>query len=207
MVSDYRAVLDDLRAQRRAIDRAIRALEAVASGKGAPKRGPAGKVERNREIVRLHVEERLTLTEIAERFALTRERIRQIVRKAGIAPSETQAVLHEGTMVEWACEVCGKEEQRERTDARARTCAGDCRSELMSSIHRQYTDEEALAHLAGLAERLGRTPTQVDINAADGPAHTIYNHRFGSLREAQRLVGLEPNEVGGAGHRRKNGDG
>src|SRR5688572_24515834 len=42
------------------------------------------KQKRTAEIVRLRIEERLTLEEIGERFDLTRERIRQILYAEGI---------------------------------------------------------------------------------------------------------------------------
>lgn len=42
------------------------------------------KSDRNREIVRLHVEGNLTLAEIARRYGITRERVRQIVGAQGV---------------------------------------------------------------------------------------------------------------------------
>lgn len=49
---------------------------AYPRGKPHPRR----KAERNREILRLYRDERLTYSEIAKRFGLSVERVRQIVR-------------------------------------------------------------------------------------------------------------------------------
>lgn len=40
--------------------------------------------ERNEEIIRLYVKERLTLREVGGRFGLSRERVRQILERAGV---------------------------------------------------------------------------------------------------------------------------
>jgi DNA-directed RNA polymerase specialized sigma subunit len=44
-----------------------------------------GLIERNQEIVRLYVEERLTLREVGARFHLSHERVRQILERAGVS--------------------------------------------------------------------------------------------------------------------------
>lgn len=71
-----------------------------------PTGASANKAERNAEFVRLHVEERLTLTAIGERFGISRERVRQIVRKHGVAVAVTTAVRSESAGVDFTCPVC-----------------------------------------------------------------------------------------------------
>lgn len=55
--------------------------------------------------------------------------------------------------------------------------------------------ETLLDDLATLAEELGRTPSQADINEHSDHGHKSYNRAFeGGLPEAQRRAGLDPNE-------------
>jgi hypothetical protein len=58
---------------------------------------------------------------------------------------------------------------------------------------KRYTDEQLLNHLQGLAEKLGRTPTERKINEVEGPCATTYERRFGGVQQAQQAAGLEPN--------------
>ena len=55
--------------------------------------------------------------------------------------------------------------------------------------------EKAIIQLQELAKELGSTPTQRDLAEA-GIYHTKFFTLFGSLTEAQRLAGLEPNPIG-----------
>jgi hypothetical protein len=92
--------------------------------------------ERNREIVRLHREEGLTLEAIGERVQLTRERVRQLLRMAEVPPEETARIRQERTRQDWRCAVCGKEEKRTQAQASARTCGSE-------TCRREFWDEEA----------------------------------------------------------------
>jgi len=67
----------------------------------------------------------------------------------------------------------------------------------MPGFGQRYTEGELLEHLRELADELGSTPSKQEINEADGASERTYEHRFGSLREAQQKAGLEPNARGG----------
>jgi hypothetical protein len=54
-----------------------------------------------------------------------------------------------------------------------------------------YDRETLLKHLRDLAERLGRTPSISDVDAADGPCSTTYANWFGSWSAALVEAGFE----------------
>lgn len=56
------------------------------------------KVDRNTEIVRLHIKDRLTLKAVGDHYGITRERVRYIVRRAGISPLTTREIQRERMM-------------------------------------------------------------------------------------------------------------
>ena len=152
---------------------------------------------RNHEMVRMHVEDRMTLSEIGRWYGLSRERIRQVVRYEGVAQSVTADVAAPARRrqrvlrVARLCEECRDSfEVLPHLSARL-FCSRRC---YISSI--SYSDVGLIRHLQKLAALLGRTPNRFDINAADGPCHTVYVKRFGTLRNAQASAGLKPNNVG-----------
>lgn len=53
----------------------------------------AERVARDAEIVRLYVAEKLPMEEVGERFRLTRERVRQILRDAGVSSRSRSEAL------------------------------------------------------------------------------------------------------------------
>ena len=56
---------------------------------------------------------------------------------------------------------------------------------------RKYSDADLIDYLNLLAQKLKRTPEQVDMNAAVGlPEATVYRRRFGSWRGALKQAGL-----------------
>lgn len=60
------------------------------------------------------------------------------------------------------------------------------------SVRRHATDEELLELLAQLGRELGRAPSAREINADPRlPSTSLYLHRFGTLREAQRRAGFD----------------
>ena len=61
-----------------------------------------------------------------------------------------------------------------------------------TSRDRRWTDRELLVAFRSLAEQLGRTPTQSDLNRYGLPASSLYRH-FGSLTEAASRAGIPPN--------------
>lgn len=151
---------------------------------------------RDQNIVNEHVHARRTLQDIGDDYGLTRERVRQIVRRAGVSPKVTAAVKHENAVerVLFVCEVCGKKNLLKPAVARTRRV---CSHECSGKLRRAYTHEDLLDHLRDLALELGCTPGVNDVIAHDGPSHTMYYRYFGSLRAAQAEAGLKPNKVGG----------
>lgn len=151
----------------------------------------------DRDLVRMHVGERMTLAEIGERVGLSRERVRQRVRRAGVGTHVTRMIVREqreAKRVLWECATCGYQEALKPSRA---TITTYCSTRCARGHNRRYTDDYLLDHLRNLASQLGRTPSQHDINDHDGPAHPTYCKRFGSIREAQRRAGLRPNRRGG----------
>jgi hypothetical protein len=154
---------------------------------------------RRAEVVRQHVEDGLSFAEIGRAYGVTTERIRAIVRRGGVAPEVSASLRRDRFLAPWSCAVCGKVEMR-LWRARERRRCDECRAEGRCVYRRKYTDAELLEHLRGLAVRLKRTPGMKDLVAAGGPAHTSYYERFGSLKKAQELAGLKPNERGVRAH-------
>ena len=159
------------------------------------------KAKRNAEIVRLHVEDRMTLTAIGLRYGITKERVRQIVRRAGVSPSVTSAVLKEKSIpcVEVVCETCGTVVWRKpyRSGGIGKFCSPRCFH--ASGGRAKWTPEMLLDELRRLACILDRTPGMKDL-VAPWPTHMLYYRRFGLLSNACKLAGLTPNARGGAGH-------
>jgi hypothetical protein len=157
---------------------------------------PGEKVERNRRIREESAKGR-TLADIGREFGMTRERVRQIA-----GPSQRPLIPTE----ERICPGCGATHRR-KANSRHRHCSRRC-GQRAHTRHPTYSRDGLLDELAALAERLGRTPNQLDINAdPDTPCHVTYVRRFGSIRAAQIAAGLEPNGVGGAGHRPRTQEG
>ncbi len=153
------------------------------------------KTERNAEIVRMHVEERLTLSEIGRRLNLTRARIHQLVRRAGVTESTTRRIQTEAAMREWiqpVCEQCGQAGPATQPYRVKEFCSRECGD--------KHKDAVILRELRRIALVLGRTPNQADLPGEYGETWFMtYHRRFGSLRRAQTLAGLTPNKVGGHG--------
>ena len=154
------------------------------------------KTERNMEVVRLHVEERLTLQSIGDLLGISRERCRQIVRRAAVTLDVTAAIRAEryrDGYVEVVCEQCG-ETVPPRAPSRigkGRFCSSKC-----GAKNRGLADEWMLCEMRRLALRLGRTPRELELVSPLPHWTTYYNH-FGSLVRAQEMAGLTPNGVGG----------
>lgn len=162
--------------------------------------GPLRDISRDEEMVRLHVEERMTLSDIGGRYGVSRERVRQVVRRNDVPPEVTREVTRENMTVEeveWRCEHCGKMSRDKPSIAKRRTY---CSKECWGAAKIVWTEERLLDHLRELSEIHGHTPGENDINEVAPPYHMDYFRRFGSLREAQRLAGLEPNDPGAPGH-------
>lgn len=160
---------------------------------GASKRGHDHRRRANpKDVVALHTQDRLTLTEVARRVGVSRERVRQIVRKAGVPESFSRDVLRERQAlrwVPWRCEACGREERLSPYQAAHRKRCDQCR-------RNPIPDQELIAELLRLAQQLNRTPRQADIRDYGRYSAGPYYRRWGSLRIAQRAAGLSPNPVG-----------
>jgi hypothetical protein len=59
--------------------------------------------------------------------------------------------------------------------------------------HNGLTKAEAVSCLQDLAARLGHTPTTSELRLYGAPSAHLYRRLFGSLVEAQRAAGLDPN--------------
>jgi hypothetical protein len=92
------------------VDTAGRVVGTAEEGKAAH-RAKARLSERDQEIVRLVRDEWLTDVDVAGMFFLSRERVRQILRAAGVGPETSRRNLHEHAKVEWRCSVCGVPEK------------------------------------------------------------------------------------------------
>ena len=152
--------------------------------------------QRNAEIVRLHVEEDLNFTEIGLRLGITRERVRQIVRKEGVPASLSKVIRSDRNAEEFVCKYCGKTEWRAYR-VRTKYCGLSCARKAGAIGIHVYTNDELLGHLRLLAVQLGRTPALSDVIKIGKPAHGTYYQRFGSFLRACELAGLPPNKRGG----------
>lgn len=66
----------------------------------------------------------------------------------------------------------------------------------LPSAFRRRTKDELIALLRKLSRKLGRTPTSMDIQAADNyPALNTFTNRFGGLNPALISAGLKPNRL------------
>ena len=160
-------------------------------------RNPSGenteKTERNAEMVRLYTQEHMRFEDIGGLFGVTRERARQIVRRAGVGQDVTMAndaVRSEELRVSTVCEHCGRAMRRLPSLVK-RFCSNRCGTQS-----RAYGSEFLLDELRRLALLLDQTPGTLDL-VTPWPAHTVYYRRFGSIAHAQDLAGLIPNKLGG----------
>lgn len=155
------------------------------------------KTERNEDIVFRHLCGE-TLTDLGRAYGISVERVRYIVRRAGVTVAESRAAYWDSAMITCECETCGETFERRATFVDrlgARFCSRACIRG--GGPPRTWSDEELLEHLRTLSRKLGRTPTANHLIAHSPPSHVTYYERFGSLRAAQKAAGLEPNTLGG----------
>lgn len=147
---------------------------------------------RNATIVRLYEVEGYTMEKVAVRFRISRERVRQILGRAGVESWTTESYCHAKRIL-WTCSVCGKQERVAPYYARVRkVCGKSCAGKLRI----RWFKPELIACLQALADELGHTPSMNDINAVSPPNHMSYVQNFGSIRAAQEAAGLVPNRRG-----------
>ena len=157
---------------------------------------------RDAELVALYMGG-ATMEEIGQAVGLTRERVRQRIRRAGYVGTHRRGPDPSA--------VCRAAETALSLGEVARIsgcCADAARRVLVTlgkwaafkercTLHRRMRTRAALLiKLRHLAARLGRTPRIRDINRTRGMSHPLYFRYFGSLRAAQIAAGLEPNPVG-----------
>ncbi len=149
--------------------------------------------ERNAEMIRRYMAGE-DLAPIGRDYGISRERVRQIAKRAGAWRKRTYRET--APRVGVTCPRCqGK--RRQLASSRVVYCSMLC----ANSRTGLWTPESTLAGLRDLADSLGRTPTQHEINSATvTPSHTLLAKLFGSLTAAHAAAGLIPRTVGGAGH-------
>jgi hypothetical protein len=136
---------------------------------------------------KLFVEDGLNMTEIGNRYGLTRERVRQVMGELGV---DTSVVIRH-----WA-----QRKQREAEDATARereAAEAQRRASLLQPVEVvhgdvTYTDEELLDELRKASkEQGGGQPSSVTWSAARRlPSAATYVLRFGSWQRACELAGV-----------------
>lgn len=171
-------------------------------------------IDRNRRIVTLAHDGSLTYQEIGDLFGMTRERVRQIIKKAGIdkttrraarAVAEAEALAFDGDLVrEWvrhnpartieeAAEVLGF------TVRRIRQALGNDAGRLFvrpfhQGLAQRYSDGdilEVLAAAAALASGpLTKTAYDEYVAAHGGPSGVRVLQRFGSWKAACDAAGV-----------------
>jgi hypothetical protein len=156
--------------------------------------GPRYDYETSLAMAALHVGERKTLEDVAKHFGVSRERVRQRVRKIGVPEAVTKEIRLENCRgrVEVTCPTCGQKRVTQQSVVH-RACSYEC-----SVKRRSMSDEALLAELRRLEQEVGRTPSIHDMNDRGRYSHTTYVNRFGSWTAACEAAGLTPNRRGGA---------
>ena len=180
-----------LAAEQATLIETLNLLHPTTNGHHAPALGQAS--ERTRDMIAMY-QQGFTLQEIGDKYEITGERVRQIITRAGVKATDAYPARRKRKMVDWKCEQCGKEEQRDPERKKLRFCSQKCAAES----RRKYTPENMIASLRKLAAKVGHTPGQSDTNDPDNdsPWHNDYVRVFGSMTNAQRAAGLSPNKLG-----------
>lgn len=155
-----------------------------------------------------------TLEEIGAVYGVTRERARQVIagaarRGTGLDPIKTINVCRKAQSLSAAVEELGCGKHSEIRAFLVQTGYWPAMKRLWEwRRHRAYqifTDEQLIAKLVELAERLGHTPGMKECNAdPDMPSHTTYVRRWGNWAPACAAAGLRPMEAGPRGHKNRD---
>jgi hypothetical protein len=132
-----------------------------------------------------------TLGELGACYGITRERVRQIVDR--IDPSANK----EAKRGRRAAREAKLREKAQRIAEASYEANPRTLYKPGSQYATVWTNEAMLAALRNLASELGETPSSKRINAQPSeriPTAAMFYRRFGSLRKAQELAGLVPNE-------------
>ncbi len=151
---------------------------------------------RNREMVRMHVGDLMTLRAIGQTFGLSGERVRQLIRLAGVTPGMSDVLRSQRTLLKIRTINCGCCDTvfsfMPKNGMRRQFCSRNC----AFKAKRTRTDSEMLDHMKRLSVLLGCTPGKRDLDFHGPPCCMSYQKWFGSLRSAQIAAGLTPNKVG-----------
>jgi hypothetical protein len=159
--------------------------------------------ERNLEIIRQY-NDNWTLQEIGDHHSVTRERVRQLVARAGVNTPDMKLRRSEyrkrQRRVTKKCDACGNDYLGMGPD---RKCE-DCIDNNVRIPHpRRYTDEALLDEIRRLSAECGYTAGVKDMIERGRYSHTLYYRSFGSFKNAQKLAGFEPMGLGAPGHRKR----
>ena len=135
------------------------------------------------------------MQEIADRYGLSRERIRQILKRNGIGGGwhtrvDPLRVLSLAVECDSVKEISRRTGYWPHSISRAINALAPTLIDEIAAYRHEATRNRLIAELQDLAARLGRTPTKLDIDAAIGGANK-FQVCFGSLSKAQRVAGLE----------------
>lgn len=69
--------------------------------------------------------------------------------------------------------------------------------DVVRRITAGYTPEDCLSLLKAFAKKLGRSPTQMEVqsNKAEMPSHEVFSRHFGSFSKALDAAGLQTNQI------------
>lgn len=151
-----------------------------------------------------------TLEEIGAVYGVTRERTRQVIagatkRGTGLDPIKTIKVCRRAGSLSAAVREMGIDGER-AADVRAflvQTGYWPAMHRLwkwrQSKLKGKISNNELIAKLRALAEKLGHTPGMNEVNATPGmPNHMVYVRAFGNWAPACSAAGLSPTRRGGA---------
>ena len=136
-----------------------------------------------------------TLQEIADEKGVSRQRIHQLVKRAGAITRTVKARRRNIKLArrggQRRCS-CGTFFRATEADPR-QSC-----SPLCSHLRRRIGPGALAQAMVELSRKVQRTPTAADIIESGGYSVGAYTREFGSLVNAQRAAGLTPNGRGRA---------
>lgn len=169
------------------------------------------------EAMRTLYRDGATLEEIGAVYSVTRERARQVIagqvkRGTGVDPIKTINVCRRAGSLTAAARELGGASGQKQAEVKAflvETGYWPAMKRLWQwrrhQAYQHFTDEQLLAKLVGLAEKLGHTPGMKECNAApDMPTHTTYVRRWGNWAPACVAAGLRPMVAGPRGHKNRD---
>jgi hypothetical protein len=157
--------------------------------------------DRTLEIIR-QFNDGWTLQKTGDFWGLSRERVRQLLKRAGANTPELKESRREkrrkARCTSKKCEICGSMYSGKAIQRKCDNCKN-----LRLPTPQRYTDEQYLDELRRLSDKIGYTAGVTDIIREGRMSHVSFYRRFGSLRKAQELAGYESHRTGAPGHRDK----